>query len=81
MPTGWRRILTFFVVTLVATYSVDYLIKSVRGARKADMAEGAAVANLLMLLPGLVAVVFVKATKQSFRSSLGLRWTLGLWAR
>jgi len=79
MRTRWRGIFAFFVVTVVATYSLDSLIKVMRGGGKASMAEGAAIANLLMLVPGLVALGFAVATKQPLRSSLGLRWTPNRW--
>src|SRR5688500_10812074 len=80
MRRRWGRIAAFFVVTVVITYSLDYLIKLLRGGGKAGMAEGAAVANLLMLVPGLVATAFVAfVLKQPLRPTLGLRWNPNRW--
>src|SRR5687767_7275746 len=80
MRTRWGRIAAFFVVTVVITYSLDYLLKLLRGGGKTGTAEGAAVANLLMLVPGLVAIAFVALfLKQPLRPTLGLRWKPNRW--
>jgi membrane protease YdiL (CAAX protease family) len=80
MRTHWGRIAAFFATATVATYSLGYLVKNLRADGKPSMAESAATANLLMLVPGLVAVVFVALVlKRPLRSTLGLRWTPNRW--
>jgi hypothetical protein len=76
MKVRWTRIAVFFVVTVLATQGFSALVGAVRGpVRKGDMVEWLLRANLAMLVPGIVALVFAHfVLREPAGVALDLRW-------
>lgn len=80
MRVRWVRVVSFWVVTVLVSYAVAWLATPLRVARDANIYAWAAAANLLMLVPGLVACAFlVFVAYGRLRSGLGLAWTPNRW--
>src|SRR5689334_18839184 len=86
MKVRWPRILAFFVVTVAATQGLSALVAALRGpAKKGDLFEWGLRANLAMLVPGLVALVFARfVLREPASQALALRlrpnrWWLVAW--
>jgi hypothetical protein len=57
----WGRIAAFFASTVILTQATSAMVAALRGpARPGDMFEWAVRANLAMLVPGIVALVFAR---------------------
>src|SRR5262245_37534148 len=80
MRARWPRITAFFAATLLCTNGVSLLVAAARGPAKGNMLEGALRANIAMLVPGAMALVFARfVLRAPVRAVLGLHWRPNRW--
>jgi len=81
MRVRWGRIVAFLLLTVAATQGISALIATLRGpAKKGDMFEWGLRANLAMLVPGLMAMIFARfVLREPARTALGLRFRPNRW--
>jgi membrane protease YdiL (CAAX protease family) len=74
----WRRVGTFYAVVFVATHLVTTAYR-LRGGSWSSL-DAFVVANGIMLIPGLTAIVFARLVlRERLRSALGLVFTPNKW--
>jgi membrane protease YdiL (CAAX protease family) len=71
----WRRVLTFVTAVILATQAVSILVSTIRGpVRPGDMLEWSLRANVAMVVPGVVALLFARFwVREPARQALGWR--------
>ncbi len=75
---NWRRVAGYYAVLFLLTHALAgaYLLRGGSWRRPASML----VANLIMLVPGLLALAAVRGVfHEPVRRTLGLRWVLDRW--
>lgn len=75
MKIPWGRVLTFVTAVILATQAVSAAVSTLRGpVRPGDMLEWSLRANIAMLVPGVVALLFVRFwVREPARQALGWR--------
>src|SRR5687767_3249235 len=76
MKVRWDRVTAFVAVTILATQAVSALVAAIRGpVRAGDMLEWSLRANIAMLVPGIVALLFTRFwLREPARVALGWQW-------
>jgi uncharacterized protein len=75
MKVRWVRVLAFVALTILATQATSALVAAIRGAvRPGDLLEWSLRANIAMLVPGAVALLFARFwLREPARLALGWR--------